>query len=176
MPTMMVGRPCVRDLRERIQTRPQSVDKPPACGWLRIVSRETVTHTHHRVLVSVDEAGCAHVSQLRGSELIYAPRATVGAALRHTRTAERGLSELGVSGRSTAASALLVPGDELAFRSRLGRVPVSLTTRVVRADADALTSVAVAGPVAELHHESTLSDDGGGTRITDSVRWTSPAG
>lgn len=116
------------------------------------------------------------MSQVRGSELIDAPRATVGAALRHTRTAERGLSELGVSGRSTAATALLVPGDELAFRARLGRVPVSLTTRVVRADADALTSVVVAGPVAELNHESTLSDDSGGTLITDSVRWTSPLG
>src|SRR5436305_1516128 len=61
-------------------------------------------------------AGLGHVTVLRTTVLIDAPTATVGAALRHTLTAEEGLLALGVRGNvTTNAGTLLVPGDELAF-------------------------------------------------------------
>lgn len=109
--------------------------------------------------------------------MIDAPLATVGAALRHTRTATTGLAEIGVAGQATtSALELLVPGDELAFQLDVARIPVRLRTRIVRADADALSSVLVAGPLRELRHESVLADVGGRTLITDSLHWTTPGG
>ncbi|TDC95984.1 NUDIX domain-containing protein [Saccharopolyspora aridisoli] len=110
---------------------------------------------------------------MRSTGLIEAPRATVGAALRHTRTAETGLTALGIRGRSlTSPDSLLVPGDELAFRL----FAFVLTTRIVRADADGLSSVLVAGPLARLRHETVLAQVGPRTLLTDSVRWASPFG
>lgn len=114
-----------------------------------------------------------NVAVLRSTGLIEAPLATVGAALRHTRTAETGLAALGIRGRSlTSPDSLLVPGDELAFRLSA----FTLTTRIVRADADRLSSVLVAGPLAQLRHETVLAQVGPRTLLTDSVRWTSPFG
>lgn len=114
-----------------------------------------------------------NVAVLRSTGLIEAPLATVGAALRHTRTAETGLAGLGIRGRSlTGPDSLLVPGDELAFRLSA----FTLTTRIVRADVDGLSSVLVAGPLARLRHETVLAQVGPRTLLTDSVRWTSPLG
>ena len=114
-----------------------------------------------------------NVAVLRSTGLIEAPLATVGAALRHTRTAETGLADLGIRGRSlTSPDSLLVPGDELAFRLSA----FTLTTRIVRADADRLSSVLVAGPLAQLRHDAVLAQVGPRTLLTDSVRWTSPFG
>ena len=117
------------------------------------------------------------MSGLRSTGLINAPVATAGAALRHTPTAEQGLAGIGVRARATTRAAqLLVPGDELAFRVPVLGVPVTLRTRIVRADADALTSVLISGPFRELKHESVLADVGGRTMVTDSVRWRTPLG
>ncbi|GAB3670709.1 NUDIX domain-containing protein [Saccharopolyspora tripterygii] len=105
--------------------------------------------------------------------MIEAPLATVGAALRHTRTAETGLAGLGVHGRAlTGPDSLLVPGDELAFRL----AAFTLTTRITRADADGVGSVLVSGPLRVLQHEMVLAQVGPRTLLTDSVRWTSPLG
>ncbi|SFS54198.1 NUDIX domain-containing protein [Saccharopolyspora flava] len=110
---------------------------------------------------------------LRNTGLIEAPLATVGAALRHTRTAEAGLAALGIRGEAlTRADSLLVPGDELAFRL----AGLSLTTRIVRADADRLSSVLVGGPLRRLEHDTVLAQVGPRTLLTDSVRWTTPLG
>ncbi|MDI2032559.1 NUDIX domain-containing protein [Saccharopolyspora sp. TS4A08] len=110
---------------------------------------------------------------LRNTGLIEAPLATVGAALRHTRTAETGLAALGVRGEAlTGAGSLLVPGDELAFRL----AGFTLTTRIVRADADRLSSVLVGGPLRRLEHDTVLAQVGPRTLLTDSVRWTTPLG
>jgi 8-oxo-dGTP diphosphatase len=116
------------------------------------------------------------VSALRSTGLIDAPLTTVGGALRHTRTAEQGLIELGVQGYAVPhAAALLMPGDELTFRMR--RAPrMALRTRIVRADADAMSSTLVAGPLLELRHESVLADVGHRTLITDALHWTAPFG
>ncbi|WP_245761554.1 NUDIX domain-containing protein [Saccharopolyspora shandongensis] len=117
------------------------------------------------------------MSVLRSTGLIEAPVATVGAALRHTRTAEVGLAALGVSGRAaTRPAALLVPGDEIVFHTKIARLPVDLTTRVVRADADAMSSVLISGPLPELRHETVLAEVGPRTLLTDSVHWTTPFG
>ena len=117
------------------------------------------------------------MSGLRSTGLINAPVATAGAALRHTPTAEQGLAGIGVRARAnTRAAQLLVPGDELAFRVPVLGVPVTLRTRIVRADADALTSVLISGPFRELKHESVRADVGGRTMVTDSVRWRTPLG
>ncbi|GAA0560825.1 8-oxo-dGTP diphosphatase [Saccharopolyspora erythraea NRRL 2338] len=114
---------------------------------------------------------------LRTTALIDAPLPTVGGALRDIPLAEHGLAELGVRARVVGkASALLVPGDELSFRMPVLGVPVSLRTRIVRADADALTSVLVAGPLRELRHEAVLAAVGDRTLITDSVHWKTPLG
>lgn len=105
--------------------------------------------------------------------MIEAPLATVGAALRHTRTAETALADLGVHGRAlTEPDSLLVPGDELAFRI----AAFTLTTRITHADADGLGSVLVSGPLNALRHEMVLAQVGPRTLVTDSVRWTSPLG
>lgn len=118
-----------------------------------------------------------HVSVLRSTGLIEAPVATAGAALRHTRTAEVGLADIGIRGHAaTRPAALLVPGDELVFHTRIARLPFDLTTRIVRADADALSSVLVSGPLPELRHESVLAAAGPRTLLTDSVHWTTPFG
>ncbi|MCA1192342.1 NUDIX domain-containing protein [Saccharopolyspora sp. 6V] len=116
------------------------------------------------------------MSVLRSTGLVAAPLRTVGAALRHTRTAEEGLRQLGIQGRAlTPAAELLVPGDDLAFRWT--KVPAArLRTRIVRADADRLESVLIAGPLQELRHESVLAEAGGHTLLTDSLRWTTPFG
>ncbi|MGW1676556.1 NUDIX domain-containing protein [Saccharopolyspora sp. NPDC002376] len=117
------------------------------------------------------------MSVLRSTGLIEAPVATVGAALRHTRTAEVGLADIGISGNAaTRPAALLVPGDELVFHAKIARLPVDLTTRIVRADADALSSVLVSGLLPELRHESVLAAAGPRTLLTDSVHWTAPFG
>ncbi|WP_309501082.1 NUDIX domain-containing protein [Saccharopolyspora gloriosae] len=101
---------------------------------------------------------------------------TVGAALRHTRTAEEGLRELGIQGRAlTPTAELLVPGDDLAFRLRNAGL-ARLRTRIVRADAERLESVLIAGPLQELRHESVLAEAGDHTLLTDSLRWTTPFG
>lgn len=104
--------------------------------------------------------------------VVDAPITTVAAAARHTPTAEDGLTSLRVRGRASGAGALLVPGDEITFRlgGRLGR----LTTRIVRADVEAVSSVIVAGPCPVLRHEKTFTDLGGRTRVTDTLHWTSP--
>lgn len=116
------------------------------------------------------------MSVLRSTGLIAAPLTTVGAALRHTRTAEDGLRALGIQGRAlTPAAELLVPGDDLAFRVRKAW-PARLRTRIVRADAERLESVLIAGPLRELRHESVLAEAGGHTLLTDSLRWTTPFG
>lgn len=105
--------------------------------------------------------------------MIEAPLTTVGAALRHTRTAETALADLGVHGRAlTEPDSLLVPGDELAFRI----AAFTLTTRITHADADGLGSVLVSGPLNALRHETVLAQVGPRTLVTDSVRWTSPLG
>ncbi|MFR9729915.1 NUDIX domain-containing protein [Saccharopolyspora sp. MS10] len=116
------------------------------------------------------------MSVLRSTGLVAAPLSTVGAALRHTRTAEEGLRELGIRGSAlTGAAELLVPGDDLAFR--LEKAPwARLRTRVVRADAGRLESVLIAGPLRELRHESVLAEAGDHTLLTDSLRWTTPFG
>lgn len=117
------------------------------------------------------------MSVLRSTGLIDAPVATVGAALRHTRTAEQGLTALGVHGHVAGETgALLVPGDEIVFRVRRAGVPVRLRTRMVRADADVLTSVLVDGPLPRLRHESVLAGVGDRTLVTESLHWKSPFG
>ncbi|GAA4612778.1 NUDIX domain-containing protein [Saccharopolyspora hordei] len=117
------------------------------------------------------------MSVLRSTGLIQAPVATVGAALRHTRTAEVGLAELGIHGHAaTRPAALLVPGDEVVFHTRIARLPIDLTTRIVRADADAMSTVLVSGLLPELRHESVLAEAGPRTLLTDSVHWTTPFG
>ncbi|MER7010988.1 NUDIX domain-containing protein [Saccharopolyspora sp. NPDC000359] len=117
------------------------------------------------------------MSVLRSTGLIQAPVATVGAALRHTRTAEVGLADIGISGHAaTRPAALLVPGDEVVFQARIARFPVDLTTRIVRADADVLSSVLVSGLLPELRHESVLAAAGPRTLLTDSLHWTTPFG
>nr|WP_179725503.1 NUDIX domain-containing protein [Saccharopolyspora hordei] len=114
---------------------------------------------------------------MRSTGLIQAPVATVGAALRHTRTAEVGLAELGIHGHAaTRPAALLVPGDEVVFHTRIARLPIDLTTRIVRADADAMSTVLVSGLLPELRHESVLAEAGPRTLLTDSVHWTTPFG
>ncbi|MGP4021522.1 NUDIX domain-containing protein [Saccharopolyspora sp. 5N708] len=117
------------------------------------------------------------MSVLRSTGLIAAPSATVGAALRHTRTAEVGLTALGVSGHAaTRPAALLVPGDEIVFHTRIARLPAELTTRIVRADAEVMSSVLVSGPLPQLRHESVLAEVGPRTLLTDSVHWKTPFG
>lgn len=115
---------------------------------------------------------------LRSSTWVDAPVEAVGAALRHARTAEVGLREIGVRGRvRTSAGELLVPGDEISFCA--AGLPV-VRTRVVRADAEAFTSTAVAGWLPELRHETTLCPDfpgtGERTLLTDELRWRAPLG
>lgn len=113
------------------------------------------------------------VAVLRSTGLIEAPLATVGAALRHTRTAETALADLGIRVRAlTRPDSLLVPGDEVAFRI----AAFTLTTRIVRADADRLSSVLVSGPLTRLRHDVVLAQVGPRTLVTDSVQWTSPLG
>lgn len=122
------------------------------------------------------------VSVLRSRGLIDAPLATVGAALRHTRTAERGLTGLGVRGQADSrAHELLVPGDEIAFHAPVAGVPVPLRTRVVDADEAKLGSILVAGPLRELRHETVLAEAGaaesdGRTLVTEQVHWVTPFG
>ncbi|MFC7343208.1 NUDIX domain-containing protein [Saccharopolyspora griseoalba] len=117
------------------------------------------------------------MSVLRSTGLIEAPAATVGAAVRHTRTAEAGLAPIGVIGRArTSPAALLVPGDELSFSLRAAGLPLELTTRVERAAADGISSVLVDGPLARLRHDTALAQVGPRTLLTDSVSWTSPLG
>lgn len=117
------------------------------------------------------------MSALRSTGLVQAPVTTVGAALRHTRTAEECLVGVGVRGRAIpSAGVLLAPGDEIGFRVPLAGIPMPLRTRVIRADAEKVNSVVVAGPVRQLRHESVLSEFSGGTSITDSLEWTSPLG
>lgn len=116
---------------------------------------------------------------LRSTELIDAPASTVAAALRHTRTAQEGLRGLGFRGEAeTDAAELLVPGDDLSFRS----VGVRLRTRIVRADADGLASILISGPLRELRQEVVLAEAGvagrGGvrTRLTGVLGWTPSLG
>ncbi|GAA2811845.1 NUDIX domain-containing protein [Saccharopolyspora taberi] len=117
------------------------------------------------------------MSALRSTGLINAPLATAGAALRHTRTAETGLAGIGVRARAlTDPAQLLVPGDELAFRVPALGVPLTIRTRIVRAEPDVFSSVLVSGPFRELRHESTLTASGGRTLVTDEVRWRTPFG
>lgn len=117
------------------------------------------------------------MSVLRSTGLIDAPVETVGAALRHTRTATNGLAGIGVRGRvADSVLQLLVPGDEVAFRLTVAGVPARLRTRIVRADADRMSSVLVAGPLRDLRHETVLADVGGRTLVTDSLHWTAPGG
>ena len=118
------------------------------------------------------------VAVLRSSTWVNAPVEAVGAALRHTRTAEVGLRAVRVRGWArTSAGELLVPGDEISFRA--AGVP-ALRTRVVRADAEAFASTAVAGPLLELGHETTLAPElpgsGARTLLTDELRWRAPLG
>lgn len=102
---------------------------------------------------------------------------TVGAALRHTRTAEAGLAPRGVIGRAlTCPAELLIPGDELRFALRAAGVPFELTTRIERAEADGTSSVLVSGPLPRLRHETALAAVGPRTLLTDSLSWTSPLG
>lgn len=111
---------------------------------------------------------------LRTSTWVDAPVETVGAALRHTRTAEVGLQDVGVQGRVvTPAGELLVPGAEVAFG--VAQLPL-LRTRVVRADAEVFSSTLVCGPLPELAHETALTRRGEGTLLTDELRWCSPLG
>ena len=120
------------------------------------------------------------MSTMRSKGSVDAPPRTVAAALRHTPTAEDGLRALGVRGRvSTTAAELLVPGDDLSFRLAVGWP--SLRSRVVRAAADELDSVLIAGPLREMRHDSVLaeiggSDGGRSTSLTDCLRWKSPLG
>lgn len=102
---------------------------------------------------------------------------TVGAAVRHTRTAEASLAPRGIVGRAlTTPAELLVPGDELRFSLRVARVPFDLITRVERAEAGGTSSVLASGPLPRLRHETTLAAVGPRTLLTDSVSWTSPLG
>lgn len=110
------------------------------------------------------------MSKVRSNRLIDAPRATVGAALRHTRTAETSLTAAGIAGRGHDCGELVVPGDELTFQIK--RVPIFQRTRIVRADSNAVTSVAVRGPLSRLAHETVLTDSGRATEITDVLSWT----
>ncbi len=120
------------------------------------------------------------MSTMRSKGLVDAPLRTVAAAVRHTSTAEDCLRGLGLRGRtSTPAAELLVPGDDLSFRLATGWP--RLRTRVVRAAADELGSVLIAGPLREMRHDCVLADVGGAdggpcTSLTDSLRWTSPLG
>ncbi len=115
---------------------------------------------------------------LRTTALVKAPMSTVGAALRHTRTAEQGLLALGVRGRATtAAGVLLAPGDEIMF-GPVG-IPLhvgALKTRVIRADADRFTSVLISGPLPFLRHDTVLTEAGAETLLTDTLEWSSPCG
>lgn len=115
---------------------------------------------------------------LRSATRVNAPIGTVGAALRHARTAEEGLREVRVRGRvRTSTGELLLPGDEVSFSA--AGLPV-LRTRVVRADAEAFASVLVSGPLPELVHETALAQDCSGgderTLLTDELRWRTPLG
>lgn len=117
------------------------------------------------------------MSVLRSTGLIEAPPSTVAAALRHTRTAETGLTTLGVCGRAlTDPAELLVPGDELRFSLRGTGALLGLTTRIDRAEADGMSSVLVSGPFPWLRHDTVLAGVGPRTLLTDSVSWRSPLG
>lgn len=118
------------------------------------------------------------MSTVRSTGWIDAPVNTVGAALRHTRTAERGLgaSRL-VRGRAAAGTGeLFVPGDEIVFRLPPAGLSVGMRMRLERADADALSSVLVRGPLRQLRHESVLAEVDRRTLITESLEWTAPFG
>lgn len=117
------------------------------------------------------------MSMLRNTGLVHAPPEVVAAALRHTSTAESALAATGVRARATTGSGeLLVPGDELTWRARIAGFPVPLVTRVLRADADGLSSVLVRGPLPELAHECAVDPVGPHTRLTDVVSWRCPFG
>ncbi len=114
---------------------------------------------------------------VRTTGVIDAPVRSVAAAARSTELAERGPGPLRVRGRAAPGTGeLLVPGDEIRFRAPPGGPFASLTTRIVRADPDAMSSVVVAGRVPRLRHETVFTDLGGRTRVADALCWTSPLG
>lgn len=118
--------------------------------------------------------------RLRTTTSIDAPPATVAGALRHAATAERAFEApwLRVSA-STSVAETLVVGDEFALRVvavGVGALPGALRLRVVRAEADALRTVLVAGPLPELEHESLPVAAHGRTSLVESVRWRAPLG
>ena len=112
---------------------------------------------------------------LRTTTPIDAPPATVAGALRHAATAERAFDVpwLRVSAPTSVAETL-VAGDEFALR--VVALPGALRLRVVRAEADALRTVLVAGPLPELEHESLPVAAHGRTSLVESARWRAPLG
>ncbi|MDR7302804.1 NUDIX domain-containing protein [Haloactinomyces albus] len=118
------------------------------------------------------------MATVRSTGWIDAPVNTVGAALRHTRTAERGLgASRVVRGRAAAGTGeLFVPGDEITFRLPPAGLSVGMRMRLERADAQALSSVLVQGPLRQLRHESMLAGTNRRTLVTESLEWTAPFG
>lgn len=117
---------------------------------------------------------------LRITTSIDAPPVTVAGALRHAATAERAFDvpRLRVSAPTSVAETL-VAGDEFALpvvAVGVVALPGALRLRVVRAEADALRTVLVAGPLPELEHESLPVAANGRTSLVESVRWRSPLG
>ncbi|WP_461142819.1 (deoxy)nucleoside triphosphate pyrophosphohydrolase [Salinifilum aidingensis] len=108
----------------------------------------------------------------RMTGVIDAPATTVAAALRHTRTAERALTGVGVRGRArTGAGELLLPGDVLDFRVHACGVRVPMSTRITEAGAGGLRSAGLGPRPRELRHDSTVSEGAGGAVLTETASW-----
>jgi 8-oxo-dGTP diphosphatase len=114
-------------------------------------------------------------SILRSDVLVDAPARTVAGVLRDSAVAAEALQRAGH--RGSAPVRLLAPGDELDVAVRLLPVlRIPLRTRIIRIDAEGMTSVLVRGPMRALAHVATLTPSPVGTWLRDELRWTGPLG
>jgi 8-oxo-dGTP diphosphatase len=106
---------------------------------------------------------------------VDAPRRLVAGMLRDSEAAREALGRAGHDFSSSVR--LLAPGDEAVLVGRvLPGVRLSFRTRILRVSPEGMTSVLVGGLAGALTHTTTLTDEDGGTRLTDEVHWTSPFG
>jgi 8-oxo-dGTP diphosphatase len=112
---------------------------------------------------------------LRCTTFVDAPRRLVAGMLRDSEAAQEALGRAGH--RFCSSVRLLAPGDEAVLVGRLlPGVRLTFRSRILRISPDGMTSVLVGGLARALTHTTTLTDEDGGTRLTDEIDWTSPFG
>lgn len=115
--------------------------------------------------------------ELRLTTRIEAP---VEAAFDLSLSVDAHTGSMAASGERAVAgvtSGLMGPGDQVTWRARHFGVPFTMTSRISDHERPhRFVDEQVAGPFAAWWHEHLFSQDGGGTTMTDVVRYTSPAG